>query len=56
MAEFQSSLHEDVSRAPVFATTHGTVVLAAGKPALAFMPNILQLSYIRMATSLQVFL
>ncbi|HEX7577241.1 MAG TPA: RNA polymerase sigma factor [Verrucomicrobiae bacterium] len=31
MAESQSSLHVDVSRVPVFATTHWTVVLAAGK-------------------------
>lgn len=31
MAESQSSLHADVSRVPVFATTHWTVVLAAGK-------------------------
>ena len=31
MAESQSSFHGDVPRVPVFATTHWTVVLAAGK-------------------------
>jgi RNA polymerase sigma factor (sigma-70 family) len=31
MAESQSSLHGDVTRVPVFATTHWTVVLAAGR-------------------------
>jgi RNA polymerase sigma factor (sigma-70 family) len=31
MTESQSSLHGDVSRAPVFATTHWTIVLAAGR-------------------------